>query len=52
MLGGLLGISGLIGGILAVIFGIIVIIKPKILAWLIGIYLIIFGILTIVAVLK
>ena len=45
---GLPQISGVVGGILAVIFGIIVIIKPKILAWLIGIYLIIVGILALV----
>jgi uncharacterized membrane protein HdeD (DUF308 family) len=37
-------ISGLIGGILAVIAGIIVLIKPQILAWVVGIFLIIFGI--------
>ena len=49
MLSGFVGIAGLVGGILAIIFGIIVIIKPQILAWLIGIYLIIAGILTIVS---
>ncbi|MFC1942751.1 hypothetical protein ACFLWU_06015 [Chloroflexota bacterium] len=36
-------ISGLAGGILAIIFGIIVLVKPKIIAWVLGIYLIIFG---------
>lgn len=46
------GLAGLIGGILAIIFGVAVIIKPQILAWLIGIYLIIAGILTIVAALR
>ena len=49
MLSGLLQVAGLIGGILAIIFGIIVIIKPKILAWLIGIYLIIVGVLAVVS---
>jgi uncharacterized membrane protein HdeD (DUF308 family) len=42
-------ISGVIGGILAVIFGIIVIIKPKIIAWVLGIYLIVFGIFAVLA---
>ena len=41
---GLLQISGLIGGVLAIIAGIIVIIWPRIIAWVVGIYLIIFGI--------
>ena len=41
---GLPQISGLIGGILAIIAGIIVLIKPQILAWVVGIFLIIFGI--------
>ena len=52
MLDGVLGIAGLVGGILAIIFGIIVIIKPKILAWLIGIYFIIAGILALVVALR
>jgi uncharacterized membrane protein HdeD (DUF308 family) len=43
-----LGITGLIGGILAILFGIIIIIRPKIVAWLVGIYLIIMGILAII----
>ena len=37
-------ISGLIGGIIAIIAGIIVLIKPRILAWVVGIFLILFGI--------
>ena len=44
-------ISGLVGGILAVIAGIVVLIKPQILAWVLGIFLIIFGISAILAVL-
>ncbi|MFC2069363.1 DUF3096 domain-containing protein [Chloroflexota bacterium] len=48
---GLLAISGLIGGILAVLAGIIVLIKPQIIAWVIGIYLIVFGIFAIIVVL-
>jgi uncharacterized membrane protein HdeD (DUF308 family) len=37
-------ISGVLGGIIAIIAGIIVLIKPQILAWVVGIFLIIFGI--------
>ena len=40
---GLPQIGGVIGGILAIVGGIIVIIKPQIIAWVVGIYLIIFG---------
>ena len=46
---GLPAISGLIGGILAIIAGIVVLIKPQIIAWVIGIFLIIFGISAVVA---
>ena len=37
-------ISGLVGGIIAIIAGIIVLVKPKILAWVVGVFLILFGI--------
>lgn len=47
---GLPQISGLIGGILAIIAGIVVLIKPQILAWVVGIFLIIFGISAVMAV--
>ena len=43
-----MAITGLISGILAIIFGVIIIIRPKIIAWLVGIYLIILGILAII----
>jgi uncharacterized membrane protein HdeD (DUF308 family) len=46
---GLSAISGLIGGILAIIAGIVVLIKPQIIAWVIGIFLIIFGISAVLA---
>ena len=46
---GLPQISGVVGGILAIIFGIIVIIKPQIIAWVLGIYLIIFGVFAVLA---
>ena len=42
---GLLSLGGLITAIIAIVFGIIVMIKPRVLAYLIGIYLIIVGIL-------
>ena len=48
---GLPQISGLIGGILAIIAGLIVLIKPKIIAWVVGIFLIVFGISAVMAVL-
>jgi uncharacterized membrane protein HdeD (DUF308 family) len=44
-------ISGLVGGILAIIAGILVLVKPKILAWVLGIYLIVFGAFAVLAVL-
>ena len=46
---GLPQISGLIGGVLAIVAGIIVIIWPRIIAWVLGIYLIIFGIFAVLA---
>jgi len=42
-------ISGLIGGILAIIAGIVVLVKPQILAWVVGIFLVIFGISAVLA---
>ena len=46
---GLPAISGLIGGILAIIAGILILVKPRVLAWVVGIYLIVFGIFAIMA---
>ncbi len=45
-------ISGLIGGILAVLAGIIVIVWPRIIAYIIGIYLIVVGVLAVIAALR
>ena len=42
-------LSGVIGGILAILAGIMVIIKPQIIAWVLGIYLIIFGAFAVLA---
>ena len=36
-------ISGLVTAIIAIVFGIIILVKPQVLAYLIGIYLIIIG---------
>ena len=44
-----LHIAGLVAGIIAVIFGIVVFIFPKILNYLVGIYLIITGAVAIIA---
>ena len=38
-------ITGLVAAIIAIVFGIVVMVKPKVLAYLIGIYLIIIGVL-------
>ena len=45
---GMFEISGVVGGVLAVIAGIIVLINPRILAWIVAVYLIIFGAFAIV----
>ena len=51
MIGGLLSIGGLITGIIAIAAGIIVLVWPKVIAYIIGIYLIIVGLITVIAVL-
>ena len=43
-------VSGLLMGILSIIAGILIIVFPSILAWVIGIYLIVIGVLAILAV--
>ena len=42
---GTLPIAGVIAAIIAIVFGIVILVKPKVLAYLIGIYLIIIGII-------
>lgn len=42
-------IGELIGGVIAIFMGLVVIIKPRILAWVIGIYLLIIGVIGVVA---
>ena len=46
---GILGIGGLIGGIITLGLGIIVMVWPRIIAYVIGIWLIIVGIIAIVS---
>ena len=38
-------VSGLVSAIIAIAFGIIILVKPQVLAYLIGIYLIIIGVI-------
>jgi len=45
----MLAISGMIGGILAILAGIIVLVKPQIITWVLGIFLILFGISAVLA---
>jgi uncharacterized membrane protein HdeD (DUF308 family) len=47
-----IAVSGLIGGILAILAGIIIMVWPRIIAYIIGFYFIIVGILAIIASLK
>ena len=43
MIGGIFGATGFLAGIITIIAGLIVLFKPKIIAWIVGIYLIIVG---------
>jgi hypothetical protein len=52
MLEGIIEISGFIGGIITIVAGIVVLIWPKILAYIVGIYLIIIGVLAVTAALN
>jgi len=45
-------VGGLIGGIISLVLGIIILIWPRFLAFLIGLWLVIIGIITIVAALR
>ena len=44
----MIGVTGIVGGVLAIIFGIVIIARPRIVAWLVGIYFIILGVLAII----
>ena len=50
-MGGLLPFGGLITAIITIVAGIIVLVWPRIIAYIIGIYLIIFGVLAVIAIL-
>ena len=39
------GVPGFVAAVIAIVFGIIVMVKPQVLAYLIGIYLIIIGVI-------
>lgn len=49
MFSGILGIGGLIGGIITVIVGIILLVWPRFIAAIIGIYLILLGIVAVLS---
>jgi uncharacterized membrane protein HdeD (DUF308 family) len=49
---GLFSIGGLVAGIISIIAGIVVLIWPKILAYIIGIYLIVVGAVAVITVLR
>ncbi len=38
----------LIGGIISILVGILIIVKPKLLAWIVGIYLIVIGAIAVI----
>ena len=48
-MGGLLPFGGLIAGIITIVAGIIVLVWPRILAYILGIYLIIVGLITVIS---
>jgi uncharacterized membrane protein HdeD (DUF308 family) len=50
-MGGLLSVGGLVAGIISIVAGVVVLIWPKILAYIIGIYLIIIGAVAVITVL-
>jgi len=49
---GIFAVSGLIGGIISIVAGIIILVWPKVLAYIIGIYLIIIGLVAVVTVFR
>ena len=52
MLSGVIQVSGFIGGIITIVAGIVVLVWPKIIAYIVGIYLIVIGILAVTAALR
>jgi hypothetical protein len=51
IMGGLFSVGGLVAGIISIVAGVVVLIWPKILAYIIGIYLIIIGVVAVITVL-
>lgn len=47
-----LEISGLLGGIISIVFGIVVIVWPRVLAYVIGIWLILIGVIAVINALR
>ena len=43
-----LGITGMVAAILTIVFGILVILFPNLIAWLVGIYLIVVGLIDLI----
>jgi uncharacterized membrane protein HdeD (DUF308 family) len=52
MIGNLFPVGGLIAGILTIVAGIVILVWPKVIAYIIGIYLIIVGLVAVIAVLR
>lgn len=52
MFGSFLTIGGLIAGILSIVVGVVIIVRPKIIAFVIGIYLIVMGLVALVTALR
>ena len=52
MFTGLLPLGGLIAGIITIGAGIVILVWPRIIAYIIGIYLIILGLVTVISVLR
>jgi len=52
MLGGFLQLGGLTAGIITIAAGIVVLVWPRVIAYIVGIYLIIVGLIALLAVLR
>ncbi len=49
MLGGILGVGGLIGGIITLVLGVVILVWPRLITTIIGIWLIAVGIIAIIS---
>ena len=52
MIGSLFPVGGLIAGIITIVAGIVILVWPKVIAYIIGIYLIIVGLVTVITVFR